>query len=359
MKASASISFSSTDIYSALNSIANEFETEWYADKLTKTVHLGKASFGTEIELRVGDNVNTPNVTKNSNGYYTRFYAFGSTRNINQGYQGANANNIVNKRLTLDPSKYPLGYKDIRSGLSDGEIFSKILIFDDIYPSSELTISDVRARLMYRMDSDGKKVQIGTDADGNPIYDQYSVWYFQIPDYTFDEESVIDGKTLSVNFQSGALQGREFELIYHKYKETLSNSDGVTFEVKVGDFEVCFIEENTYIIPAMTGLVPSDGDSIILFNIVMPEAYKTSAYTRLESELDKEIERLSSDRNNYEVSSNPVAFHDNNPSLTIGRNVKYINGSYTYNTRVIRLVTKMDYSFERSEEHTSELQSQR
>lgn len=353
LPASATLSFQSVDIFSALNSIANAFETEWWADKANKVLHLSKAEHGTPITLEVGVNINTPSVTNSKEGYYTRFYAFGSTRNIVQDYNGANVNNLVNKRLTLDPVKYPNGYKDIRAGLQQGEIFSKILIFDDVYPSSDLETSDVRVRLMWTIDeSTGEKIQVGTDDDGNPIYDQYAIWYFRIPGFTFNNTTyskdnpngmLIAGKTLSAHFETGALQGREFELIYHDKAETVSSADGTSIVLSAGDYEIKFKEEGTYIIPAITALIPSDGDHVILFNIRMPQEYVNAAYTELEDAMDKEIARLSSDLNNYQFSSNPVVFYENNPGLSLGRKVTYVNGDYSYSTRVIKLVTKLDY----------------
>lgn len=346
LPASTSLSFSNVDIFSALNSIANAFNTEWWADKVNNVLHLSKASFGDPAILEVGDNIKVPSVTNSKNGYYTRFYAFGSTRNIAQDYQGANVNNQTNRRLTLDPVKYPNGYKDIRENLTDDEVLSKVLFFDEVYPKSDLVISDVRVRLMWRLDNDSNKVQVGTDDNGDPVYDQYAIWYFKIPDYAFDESSIIAGKALSVKFKSGALSGREFELTYHSEEKKVSTSDGTDFIVNEGDYEINFIEDGSYIIPAITGLIPNDGDEITLFNIVMPEEYKQSAYNELEEELDKEIVKMQSDLNNYSFDSNNVAFYNSNPNLSIGRAVTYKNGSYSYSTRVIKLETKIDYPFE-------------
>ena len=286
LSASATLSFQSVDIFSSLNSIANAFETEWWVDKVNKVIHLSKAEHGIAVRLEVGKNITVPTVTAGKEGYYTRFYAFGSTRNIVQDYEGANVNNLVNKRLTLDPAKYPNGYKDVRPDLKQGEIFPKILIFDNVYPSSSLEISDVRVRLMWTIGEDGEKVQVGTDDDGNPIYDQYSIWYFKVPGFVLNntiyskdnpEGMLISGKALSVHFESGALQGREFELIYHDKAETVSSADGTSVILTPGDYEIKFKEEGTYIIPAITSLIPNNGDEIILFNIRMPEEYVGSA----------------------------------------------------------------------------------
>ena len=346
LPASASQSFSNTDIFSALNAIAGAFETEWWFDYANKIVYLSKAAYGYAVTLEVGQNIGVPSKNQSKEGYYTRFYAFGSTRNIEQSYAGSNVNSIVNRRLTLNPEKYPNGYIDIREGLTESEILVKTLMFDDIYPRSSLTISDVKVRLMWRLDDNSEKVQIGTDSEGNPVYDQYAIWYFKIPELSFSKDMLIEGKALSVHFNSGALNGREFELTYHDTAKEVTTSDGTSIQVEVGDYEINFIEEGTYIIPAITGLVPMEGDSVTLFNIVMPEEYKASAYEELEQEVRKEITKQGEDRNNYTFDSNKVAFFESNPNLAVGRNVLYKNGSTTLATRVIRLETQLDYAFE-------------
>ena len=346
LSASASQSFSNTDIFSALNAIAGAFETEWWFDYANKIVYLSKASFGSAVTLEVGQNIGVPSKNQSKDGYYTRFYAFGSTRNIEQNYAGSNVNSIVNKRLTLNPAKYPNGYIDIREGLTESEILVKTLVFDDIYPSSSLAIADVKVRLMWRLDSDKKKVQIGTDSNGNPVYDQYAIWYFKVPGLQFDKDSIISGKPLSVHFNSGALNGREFELTYLDTEEDVETSDGTSVHVEKGDFKINFIEEGTFIIPAISGLVPNDGDDITLFNIKMPEEYKTSAYNDLEEAVLKEIAKQDVDNNNYTFESNKEAFYESNPNLTVGRKVLYKNGNSVLETRVIKLETQLDYAFE-------------
>lgn len=380
LPASVTLSFNASDILSGLNAIAGEFDTEWRADKANNVLILGKAQHSHTVEpaidedgnpkltedgdpvlnpvpvtLQVDSNIGVPSVTKSKEGYYNRFYVYGSTRNITQDYQGANVNNLVNKRLTLNPAATPDGYIDIDRP-SGTPIYPKILIFDDIYPHSGLTLANLRPRLMYRLGEDQKKVQVGTDASGNPVYDMYSIWYFQLPGFTLNNSTyskdnpdgmLISGKNLSVHFKSGALQGREFELIYHPKAETLRNSDGQDFEVLAGDYEIKFIEESGLIIPMQTGIVPADGDEVILFNLRMPQEYTATAYAELEQAALKEIEeRYSADLNNYTVNSNPVVFAEADPNLSIGQLVEFVNGGYSYTTRVIKLARKMDFTCE-------------
>ncbi|MCM1219094.1 MAG: hypothetical protein NC548_31820 [Lachnospiraceae bacterium] len=365
---SKTIEFGNIDIYSALNEIASNYETEWRADKVRKVVHLGKAlhSIDSRVSLTVGENINPPTVNANSESYYEQFYIYGSTRNITQDYQGATTNSLSKKRLTLDPALYPESLLPPNENGKHTLGLRKRLIFDEVYPHSELTISNVRMRLMYRIDGDGKKVEIGTTKDPEtgdqiPVYDQYAIWGFRINGFTlnpttYNKDDNPDGMylpdlNLSVHFKSGTLMGREFELKYWDKDSTSSDigTDGVPWQWKKGDYEILFTEESGYVIPDTNALIPKDGDKIALFNIRMPEAYVNAAQKELYQTAIKTInERYTSDLNNYECQSNPVAFEENDPKLTIGQAVRYSNGGYTLDTRVIKIVRKMDYDCEQT-----------
>ena len=340
LPATISISSQSASILSVLNSIADECETEWWADKKTNTLYLSKCVKGEPITLEVGKHVGVPSVTDNSEGYYTRFYAFGSTRNIEQESLEGGAR--VNKRLTLDPVKYPYGYKDIRPGLSQEEVFVKVLYYDKIYPSSKLTISDVRARLRYRVDNEGNRIRIG-GTDEEPVYEQYAIWYFRIAGFAFNPDTIIEGKILSVSFESGQLAGRDFELEYHEKAETVKDGNDVTpFEVKSGDYEIIIDESTGSIIPGLSYIIPQNGDSVILYNIVMPEEYTKSAQDELEEELDKYIAKQEEDNRIYKVSSNPVYFYENKTDLRLGQSVTFVYGGMSVSTRIQSVEKRLD-----------------
>lgn len=354
--ATITISSQSNSIFSLLTSIANECKTEWWADKSTNVLYLSQCKKGTELTLKVGGNVGVPTVTQSKDGYYTRFYVFGSTRNITQDYQGGQAtNHIVNKRLTLDPIKYPGGYKDTKghfdngvfvSDLQKGEVFIKTLYFDDVYPKSKLTISDVRARLKYRLDTNGNKVRIG-GTDEEPAYEQYAIWYFQISGLNFDPSTIIEEKELAVSFESGQLAGRDFKLTYHEKASVVNDSaDFTPFNVKAGDFEINIDESTGNIIPGMAYIIPQNGDDVILYNIEMPDEYVASAQEELELELDKEMESYTCDNNSYEFDSYPVSFYDDGTDLNIGQSVAYVNGDKILHTRVIMVEKRLDFSFQ-------------
>lgn len=322
---SKTIQFQASSIIDGLNAIAEAWESEWWV--LGSTVRLSRCAHSTAIALTVGVNIGVPTITRSSDGYYTRFYAFGSARNIPQDYtSGTSTNHVVQKRLTLPVSTCPNGYKDIRAGLTPIEINSKVLIFDEIYPKSSLSISSIRYETRYRYDADGNRIQIGTDPGGDPIYETYRVYFFQIAGFTFDITSIIEGKTLALHFESGNLAGWDFDLAYHS-----ENSE----------FEIILDESTGYILPNEI-LAPSVDDLIVLFNVLMPSEYTASAEAELEEALDVEIEKLTSDVDSYEVNSYPVAFQSSGISLTVGRNVNFTSGSTILATRVLAITEKLD-----------------
>lgn len=352
------LQFSESTIFAGLNTIAEAFDTEWFADLSTNTLYLGKAQYDADISgfyddltLEVSVNVNHPSVTNTRDKYYTRFYAYGSSRNITQDYNGAATNSSVVKHLTLDPDIYPSGYKDIRghfdattgefvSELSRGEVFPVSIVFEGIYPRSAFAISNVRRRLLYRLDEDGNKIQTGTDDQGNPVYETYAIWYFQIADFAMSSSLIIAGLTLSVHFNSGNLLDREFELNWHENATTVDSVEG-DFNVLAGDYEIIFVEQNGAIIPAKEYVVPTDGDSVTLFNIEMPTEYVKSSQLELANTLDAEIAKMLLDLNNYQFDSNPVQFLKNSLRVHAGQAVTYKNRSYQYETRILAVTTNL------------------
>lgn len=349
------IAAQSSSVWSILSELAEQCETEWWADKGARHIYLSKCSHGAAITLEVGKNIGVPSAAHSSGEYYTRFYAFGSSRNVTQ-MSSTVQGSIVNKRLTLDPSRYPYGYKDIRgyfsgntfvSDLYPEEVMVKSLYFEDIYPSSKLTISDVRKRMRYHTDDNGEFIRIG-GTDEEPIYDQYAIWYFKIPDFEFKEDMIIENLELSVAFKSGQLRGREFPLTYHAKDAKVADKADVDkeFAVKAGEYEITFDEQEYLIIPGVDYIIPHDDDEVTLFNIEMPEEYKLSAYLELEAALNKEIERFTKDNNSYEFDSNPVAFRKSKTDIKLGQNVNFINGKSSLRTRVMMVEKHLDYSFE-------------
>ena len=142
------------------------------------------------------------------------------------------------------------------------------------------------------------------------------------------------------------------------------------------DYEIVFQQSGDYILPTTLSqlIIPKGGmdgkeyiidiqdledkdkgltgNIVNLYNIVMTPAYEESAKTDLENRTKKYIALSVEDKNSYSFKSNPVSFSERfHTPLYIGEKVDYIDGStYTalnpLSTRVMKLVTKLDYSFE-------------
>lgn len=336
------MSFQNKNIFDGLTEIANKWDVEWWVEG--NIIHLSKCQYGEPITLEVGKNVGIPAVTNNKDGYFTRFYAFGSTKNITQEYDdGGFTNGLVNKRLTLNPSLYPGGYMDIRPDLHPEEVFVKTLIFDNIFPSSKLVISGVRAELKDYIDSDGNKIQVG-ESEGKPLYKQYAIWHFKIDGFNFNnstydkddnpEGMLLSGLDLSVIFESGQLNGRDFKLTYHEETQ---------------EYEINFVEESgSIIVPGTVSLIPADGDNIVLYNIRMPEEYVSSSQEELAEALLSEMERYKRNMNSYSFPSYPVSFYEENLDMKVGQSVSFVYGGNNLSTRVLKVEKQLDYPIEQT-----------
>lgn len=400
-----SLSFSNVDILSALNSIVNEIEGEWWIDtEDSKVIKIGKKCIHeggetTTLELTAGEQVDYPS-SNNRADFYNRFYVFGGTRNIPQDYQGAQANRIINKRLTLSPMVHPDGsmllpYYDVtgnieislteRSGFApfldeDGQVkyykvdesvtdsnkvFTKVIHLDDIYPRADLRVSHIATRSKFVRDDAGNKVET---ANG---FSTYNIYYVQLVNtngevFSFDpktyskkstgeyEGDVIKNLTPSIHFNTGALTGREFEIVNHfsQIPQIKNETDGSdvsfsgfeTIKDKATIFELKVSEDGTITIPN-TGIEPTQDDEAIVFNIRMPQTYIDKGYIDLEREALKQIYELSKDGNEYSVKSNQLYFYENDPMLSLGKHVHLYVNERLIDTRVTKLTTYLDKTF--------------
>lgn len=276
------------------------------------------------------------------------------------------------------------------------------LSFDDVYPHIDLYVYNVRKHVRYLKNSQTNAIEL--DSRGNKK--TYTIWYMRlafpsttqiagknainithdknesgniITHYWYDYEiertkQVLQGYTLKGIFKVnthatdgqydaltqglvGQPNGQEgFELHYHETNqnipESTSNGDSGVSILK-GDYEIIKYQSGDTIIPTneSEGLYPRGKDKpdytcnmVVLFNIVMGEHETKLAQAELAARTIKEINRRTQDNNNYSFASNAVAFAERNPNLYIGQKVVFDDGhGYKLNTRVIKLITKLDY----------------
>ena len=384
----ATCSFNSVDILSGLAEICNKFSTdngiaEYVIDWENRVIRFGvNISVGSGISLKVGENICPASVNGSKDKYYNRFVVKGSTRNVSRKSVNGQENVSTNTRLTLDPDKYPKGYIDkVKAGET---AFTKVLVYDDIFPRLDLYAYDVRERTLDLVDNKGHKV-FDKMVNGKKTYKKYSIWYLRLayPTYNADGKTiarwddfkapkgiVLDGYALKAVFmpnetgRNSALAGREFEMRFHDEHPTYPRKndpetglvEDTGMQVNVGDYEIKFNDEGGMIIPTTSaqGLVPYgektpslNGDKVVLFNITMPQEYVKSAQGRLETQALKDIAKMQRDNNHYSFKSNPVSFEKSNPHLKVGMAVTFDDGNgYSLNTRVTAVTKKIDYPFE-------------
>lgn len=315
---------------------------------------------------------------------------------------GVNTYNLPEENKELKSEKfdlqYPDGTIDIRTNKNEPKQVLA-LTFDDVYPHVDCYVYNVRCRTSILKKQNSNEDAL--DKDGNPI--KYSIWYFRLAyplsvqkegcllnsdgtpytsvldgttyywyDYYINSnKDIIDGYKAALQFKANSHDGAYaqpllgqptansgFEVQCHQSNTTVKLDDGTT--VKKGDYEITYVKQNDIIIPTTQadGLYPR-GDSMpdfkaneaILYNIVMGANEIKAAQDELLQKTQKEIERRKQDLNNYSFSACPNIFEDEkkNPHLYIGQKVIFNDGaSNVLTTRVIKLETKLDYSFEQS-----------
>lgn len=391
------ISISNNDILSVLNNVCNTLDCEWHIDWEQRRLFVGNVRFdkneGETLELTSGVNVGMASVSSQSDTYYNVYLPQGSTRNMAAATSDGSYY-ATNRRLELDPEKYPDGkiYTDGGGNVVTKEQFLEAklpklvqtLMLDEIYPKIDLYVYDVRNRERYLLDDNGDKVIDHYEGE-TPVYKRYAIWYMRLayPIYNTDGTirswkdatlgdtfKLIDGYTLMCSFGANTdstltspLAGREFELNYvetdKEAKELSAKADSdkgdTGVEVKKGDYEIIYTTEGNLIIPTTEeqGLVPKgesspskNGNKVTIFNVVMGEDFIKAAQNDLEVAAIREIKKQYSDLNQYTFNSDNVAFKKDMPSLYIGRSIKYNDGvGNTLDTRIMKLTTKLDFPF--------------
>lgn len=286
---------------------------------------------------------------------------------------------------------------------ASGEIKQTLaLSFDDVYPHIDLYVYNVRKHVRYLKNSQTNSIEL--DSRGNKK--TYTIWYMRLAfpsvtkidgktiinttydkdesgniithywyDYEIDpKKQVLQGYTLKGIFKVnthavdgkydaltqglvGQPNGQEgFELHYHEVNNPIApkpNEGDSGVDILKGDYEIIKYQSGDTIIPTneSEGLYPRGNalpdltcNMVVLFNIVMGEHETKLAQEELAARTIKEIKRRAQDNNNYSFSSNAVAFANKNPNLYIGQKVTFDDGfDYQLKTRVLRLVTKLDY----------------
>ena len=218
------LSFKGEKLFDALTMVAQQFECEWWIEENGNFVDLcfGKLSFGTEEEFEEGKVVTSiPRKAGDDSDFGTRFFVYGSTRNLTSDYgqveQGGTTNHISEIRLRLPNG---LNYIDAWENLSPEDVVHQVVFFDDVYPKNTDVITKVETAPREIKGSENKET-----------FDAYIITAGNSP---FVPSDLIEGETFGCVFETGALQGQSFELkINEKYNpDSWKPSDGFDKKLK-------------------------------------------------------------------------------------------------------------------------------
>jgi hypothetical protein len=321
-KATKLVSFNGDKCWDILNTIAETFETEWWTKENGDLVSLcfGKLDFGTPEEFRQGNVVkNIPAKKGDDSSYGTRFYVFGSTRNLTSDYgqapQGGETNHVSEIRLRLPNGQR---YIDAIPGLSGSDIVEQVVFFDDIYPKNTETVTSIET-------VDREIIEGQTD----------KAYVMYCKDTPFRPSDMIKGETLGATFTSGSLMGRDFELSINYKPETWKPEDGFDKKFEI----IAQVEssgESQLIIPNES-LHPEPGDTFVITGVKLPKERIEEAEKELLKAGESYAAKHSSDTDVYDCETNPVYCQENKKNYDAGQAVRLVDPRFGESGRLSRI----------------------
>ena len=301
------IDYEGTYCDEGLRKVAEAAGTEWWMEG--ETVNLCRCEHGEELTLRYGESLTSLDRDE-ADGvkFYTRLFPIGSSRNIDRDKYGYT-------RLQLPGGAKYVDLPDLVSKYGVFHHFEQEA-FSGIYPRRVGVVSNVRHEEV-------------KDTDGNP----FTIYYFQDNGLTFDpNEYEIGGLVKHVVFQSGELDGRDFEVNYH------SNSH---------EFEIITTwpyNDDTQLPGGF--LVPNIGDKYILWNIRMPDEYYGLAEREYEDAVEAFNQKHRVDASVYKAPTNSKWVQRTAAQLYVGRRVRLESEKYFPETgyrcsRITRVTRKV------------------
>ena len=321
-KATKLVSFNGDKCWDILNTIAETFETEWWTEENGDLISLcfGKLDFGSPEEFRQGNVVkNIPAKKGDDSSYGTRFYVFGSTRNLTSDYgqapQGGETNHVSEIRLRLPDGQR---YIDAIPGLSGSDIVEQVVFFDDIYPKNTETVTSIET-------VDREIIEGQTD----------KAYVMYCKDTPFRPSDMIKGETLGATFTSGSLMGRDFELSINYKPETWNPEDGFDKKFEI----IAQVEtsgESQLIIPNES-LHPEPGDTFVITGVKLPKERIEEAEKELLKAGESYAAKHSSDTDVYDCETNPVYCQENKKNYDAGQAVRLVDTRFGESGRLSRI----------------------
>nr|DAG60899.1 MAG TPA: tail protein [Caudoviricetes sp.] len=367
------ITYSNTSILDAIANIAQTFGCEWWFEG--NILHFGTCENTNAItDFRLNDNIVSMSSSQSQSTYANRVYAFGAARNLPSGYKNdADADitkdGVVEKRLMLpnsaecsDKNKQLLaengfelknGYIQV-SGLREDQYVEGVTTNDDIYPRNLIKTSKVTS---YEKDVEDESTPEEGDYIKRTFYRVNSLAIVnedgeKTGDMAFRKAYILSGKNLHIVFQSGSLNGMDFECEFNPdgVSEILKDDDGnpilkdgkEQINPKSQVFEIVANEDYGRFLPDIT-LHPKDGDTFVLYNwdsTKLGDTLVSSASNELLTDAIKDLKKSMIDPTTYTCTAEAnYSYNQGRGNLHgVGDRVNLYNKGYGDSYRASRII---------------------
>lgn len=367
------ITYSNTSMLDAIANIAQTFGCEWWFEG--NILHFGTCENTNAItDFRLNDNIVSMSSSQSQSTYANRVYAFGAARNLPSGYKNdADADitkdGVVEKRLMLpnsaecsDKNKQLLaengfelknGYIQV-SGLREDQYVEGVTTNDDIYPRNLIKTSKVTS---YEKDVEDESTPEEGDYIKRTFYRVNSLTIVnddgeKTGDMAFRKAYILSGKNLHIVFQSGSLNGMDFECEFNPdgVSEILKDDDGnpilkdgkEQINPKSQVFEIVANEDYGRFLPDTT-LHPKDGDTFVLYNwdsTKLGETLVSAASNELLTDSIKNLKKSIIDPTTYTCTAEAnYSFNQGRGNLHgVGDRVNLYNKGYDDSYRSSRVI---------------------
>lgn len=386
------ITYSNTSILDAIANIAQTFGCEWWFEG--NILHFGTCENTNAItDFRLNDNIVSMSSSQSQSTYANRVYAFGAARNLPSGYKNdADADitkdGVVEKRLMLpnsaecsDKNKQLLaengfelknGYIQV-SGLREDQYVEGVTTNDDIYPRNLIKTSKVTS---YEKDVEDESTPEEGDYIKRTFYRVNSLAIVnedgeKTGDMAFQKAYILSGKNLHIVFQSGSLNGMDFECEFNPdgVSEILKDDDGnpilkdgkEQINPKSQVFEIVANEDYGRFLPDAT-LHPKDGDTFVLYNwdsTKLGDTLVSSASNELLTDSIKDLKKSMIDPTTYTCTAEAnYSYNQGRGNLHgVGDRVNLYNKGYGdgyRSSRVIGYEFSLDIPFDGAKYYVGE-----
>lgn len=367
------ITYSNTSVLDAIANIAQTFECEWWFEG--NILHFGTCeNTNAIVDFRLNDNIVSMSSSQSQSTYANRVYAFGAARNLPGGYKNdADADitkdGVVEKRLMLptsaecsDKNKQLLaengfelknGYIQV-GGLHEDQYVEGVTTNDDIYPRNLIKTSNVTS---YEKDVEDESTPEEGDYIKRTFYRVNSLTIVnddgeKTGDMAFRKAYILSGKNLHIVFQSGSLNGMDFECEFNPdgVSEILKDDDGnpilkdgkEQINPKSQVFEIVANEDYGRFLPDTT-LHPKDGDTFVLYNwdsTKLGETLVSAASNELLTDSIKNLKKSIIDPTTYTCTAKAnYSFNQGRGNLHgVGDRVNLYNKGYDDSYRSSRVI---------------------